>query len=79
MYINIHLQTYLTVSVVLCSKLEIKLVVSPLKIDFANDKARLAWIFAFLLQFANREFFLDLEVRFLGTAICVSFGSILFW
>jgi alkylation response protein AidB-like acyl-CoA dehydrogenase len=43
MYINIHLCIYLSVSVLLCSKLEIKLVVSPLKIDFANDKARLAF------------------------------------
>ena len=55
-----------------------KLVELPLKIDFAKDKALLACIFALLFQVANREFFLDLEVRFFGTAMCISFYIILF-
>ncbi len=47
-----------------CSaKFEIKLVELPLKIDFAKDKALLACTFALFVQLANREFFLDLEIK----------------
>jgi len=46
-----------------------KLVVLPLKIDFANDKDFWADFAAFLFQLALRLFFFAFDVRFLGTAM----------
>lgn len=46
-----------------------KLVVLPRNIDFAKDKDFCAAWAPFLFQFALRAFFLDFDVRFLGTAI----------
>ena len=46
-----------------------KLVGFPRNIDFANDNDFWAALYPFLFQFAFRAFFLDFDVRFLGTAI----------
>jgi len=50
-----------------------KLVVLPLKMDFANDKDFCADFTAFLFQLALRLFFFAFDVRFLGTAIIFGF------
>jgi hypothetical protein len=49
--------------------LYIKLVVLPRNIDFAKDRDFWAALYPFLFQLAFRAFFLDFDVRFLGTAI----------
>ena len=55
-----------------------KLVLFPRNIDLANEKDFWAVLNAFLFQFAFREFFLDFDVRFLGTAIMYYFYLKLF-
>jgi len=78
MYKPIHLIVYVLFGFSSSVVLEIKLVDLPVIIDFAKDKALLACKFAFEVHLASREFFLDLECLFFGTAICISFYIILF-
>jgi len=72
MYNYIHLIVYVLFGFSFSMLLEIKLVDLPVIIDFAKDNARLACRFAFEVHLASREFFLDLECLFFGTAICIS-------
>ena len=54
----------------------IKLVDFPLNIDLAKEKDFCASKWAFLFQFALREFLFDFEVRFLGTAMIKNYFNI---
>lgn len=72
MYKSIHPTIYLLFEFSSSGMVEIKLLDLPVITDFAKDNALLACKFALEVHLANREFFLDLECLFFGTAICIT-------